>query len=182
MAQKHTLSLDIPETLNAKIFRVVDTSTYSTELGITCNRLQILLPGYLEEVILEILPNSENVFNACTLHLQDTNCDTALSELPDGIYTLRYSVAPNDKVWVEYNHLRVAQAMNIYYNILCSINLSGCEPLPAEREKLNKLRLLKMMLDGAKAKVEFCHNPEQGQAIYNYAKKQLDKLNCTYCN
>jgi len=89
MAQKHILSLDIPETLNAKIFRVVDTSTYSTELGITCNRLQILLPGYLEEVVLEILPNSENVFNACTLHLQDTNCDTALSELPDGIYTLR---------------------------------------------------------------------------------------------
>ena len=182
MAQKHILSLDIPETLNTKIFRVVDTSTYSTELGITCNRLQILLPGYLEEVVLEILPNSENVFNACTLHLQDTNCDTALSELPDGIYTVRYSVAPNDKVWVEYNHLRIAQALNVYYNILCSINLTGAEPLPAEKEKLNKLRMLKMMLEGAKAKVEFCHNPEQGQLIFNYAKKQLDKLNCTYCN
>jgi hypothetical protein len=182
MAQKHILSLDIPETLNTKIFRVVDTSTYSTDLGITCNRLQILLPGYLEEVILEILPNSENVFNACTLHLQDTNCDTALSELPDGIYTIRYSVAPNDKVWIEYNYLRIAQTLNTYYNILCSINLTGAEPLATEKEKLNKLRMLKMMLEGAKAKVEFCNNPEQGQLIFNYAKKQLDKLNCTYCN
>jgi hypothetical protein len=182
MAQKHILSLDIPETLNTKIFRVVDTSTYSTNLGITCNRLQILLPGYLEEVILEILPNSENVFNACTLHLQDTNCDTALSELPDGIYTIRYSVAPNDKVWIEYNYLRIAQTLNTYYNILCSINLTGAEPLATEKEKLNKLRMLKMMLEGAKAKVEFCNNPEQGQLIFNYAKKQIDKLNCTYCN
>jgi len=182
MAQKHILSLDIPETLNTKIFRVVDTSTYSTDLGITCNRLQILLPGYLEEVILEILPNSENVFNACTLHLQDTNCDTALSELPDGIYTIRYSVAPNDKVWIEYNYLRIAQTLNTYYNILCSINLTGAEPLATEKEKLNKLRMLKMMLEGAKAKVEFCNNPEQGQLIFNYAKKQIDKLNCTYCN
>jgi hypothetical protein len=182
MAQKHILSLDIPETLNTKIFRVVDTSTYSTDLGITCNRLQILLPGYLEEVILEILPNSENIFNACTLHLQDTNCDTALSELPDGIYTIRYSVAPNDKVWIEYNYLRIAQTLNTYYNILCSINLTGAEPLATEKEKLNKLRMLKMMLEGAKAKVEFCNNPEQGQLIFNYAKKQIDKLNCTYCN
>jgi len=182
MAQKHILSLDIPETLNAKIFRVVDTSTYSTTLGITCNRLQILLPGYLEEVTLEILPNSQNVFNACTLHLQDTNCNTALSELPDGIYTLRYSVAPNDKVWIEYNYLRIAQTLNTYYNILCSINLTGAEPLATEKEKLNKLRMLKMMLEGAKAKVEFCNNPQQGQLIFNYAKKQIDKLNCTYCN
>lgn len=182
MAQKHILSLDIPETLNTKIFRVVDTSTYSTDLGITCNRLQILLPGYLEEVILEILPNSENVFNACTLHLQDTNCDVALSQLPDGIYTIRYSVAPNDKVWIEYNYLRIAQTLNTYYNILCSINLTGAEPLAGEKEKLNKLRMLKMMLEGAKAKVEFCNNPQQGQLIFNYAKKQLDKLNCTYCN
>jgi hypothetical protein len=182
MAQKHILSLDIPETLNTKIFRVVDTSTYSTDLGITCNRLQILLPGYLEEVILEILPNSENVFNACTLHLQDTNCDAALSELPDGIYTVRYSVAPNDKVWIEYNYLRISQTLNTYYNILCSINLTGAEPLATEKEKLNKLRMLKMMLEGAKAKVEFCNNPEQGQLIFNYAKKQIDKLNCTYCN
>lgn len=182
MANKHILSLDIPDTLNINVLRVVDTSVYSTDLAVACPTLQILVPGYTDPVQVTMVTGGETIITACSLGIQSTNCGTLQSELPDGIYVIRYSVAPNDKVYVEYNYLRVTAAMNKYYNIFCNINLSGCEPLSPEKEKLNKLRLLRSMLDGAKAKVEYCHNADQGMAIYNYASKQLDKLSCTYCN
>lgn len=179
---KHILSLDIPETLNTQILRVTDTSVYSDELAVACPTLQVLTPGAAEEVTLDFNTNVENIFTACTLELQLTDCDTVLTDLPDGVYTLRYSVAPNDKVFVEYVHLRMTKALKLYYDILCNINLSGCEPLKEQKDKLNTLRLYKTMLDGAKAKVEFCHNVEVGVAIYNYVYSKLQKLSCTYCS
>lgn len=179
---KHILSLDIPETLNTQILRVIDTSVYSDELAVACPTLQVLTPGAAEEVTLDFNTNAENIFTACTLQLQLTDCDTVLTDLPDGAYTLRYSVAPNDKVFVEYVHLRMTKALKLYYEILCNINLSGCEPLKEQKDKLNTLRLYKTMLDGAKAKVEYCHNVEVGVAIYNYVYSKLQKLSCTYCS
>ena len=38
---KHVLSLEIPDTMNKCIFRVVDTSVYATGIPITCPLLQI---------------------------------------------------------------------------------------------------------------------------------------------
>jgi len=182
MANKHILSLDIPDTLNLNVLRVVDTSVYSTELAVACPTLQILVPGFTEPVTVTMVQGGETLLTACSLNIQLTDCTTQQSSLPDGIYVIRYSVAPNDKVFVEYNYLRITSAMNKYYKIFCDVNLSGCEPLQPERDKLNRLRLLRSMLDGAKAKIEFCHNADQGMAIYNYALAQLDKLSCTYCN
>lgn len=182
MANKHILSLDIPDTLNLNVLRIVDTSIYSPDLAVACPTLQILVPGYTDPVTLTVTEGTETLVTACMLGIQSTNCDTVPVALSDGIYVIRYSVAPNDKVFVEYNYLRITAAVNKYYNIFCNVNLSGCEPLPPEKEKLTKLRLLRTMLDGAKAKVEFCHNADQGMAIYNYALAQLDKLSCTYCN
>lgn len=179
---KHILSLDIPETLNTQILRVTDTSVYSDELAVACPTLQVLTPGAAEEVTLDFNTNAENIFTACTLQLQLTDCDTVLTDLPDGAYILRYSVAPNDKVFVEYVHLRMTKALKLYYEILYNINLSGCEPLKEQKDKLNTLRLYKTMLDGAKAKVEYCHNVEVGVAIYNYVYSKLQKLSCTYCS
>lgn len=181
MANKHILSLDIPETLNVNIMRVVDTSVYSEILNTACGKLQILVPGYTEAVTLNLTPGYDLIISACTLGIQSSDCNTKQVPLPDGVYTIRYSVAPNDKVFVEYNYLRIAKAMSTYYSLLCDINLSGCEPLAPEKERLNKLRLLRTMLDGAKAKVEYCHKTDQGMAIYNYVVTQLDKLACKYC-
>lgn len=179
---KHILSLEIPETLNAKILRIADTSVYSDILEVACPTLQILTPGATDAVSMEITTGGEKIITACDLGLQLTDCETTLTELPDGIYSIRYSVAPNDKVYVEYSHLRMSKAIKLYYDIYCSINLSGCEPLKEEKDKLHTLRLYKSMLEGAKAKVEFCHNPDEGIAIYNYVYSKLQKISCTYCS
>ena len=101
--------------------------------------------------------------------------------IPDGIYTIRYSVAPNASVNVTYYHLRTTVILNDYYKELCKVQLAQCEPTPDVVQKLKDLRYIKSLIDAAKAKVEYCHANEQGNDMYNYAKELLNKFKTGCC-
>jgi hypothetical protein len=101
--------------------------------------------------------------------------------LPDGIYVIKYSVSPNDQVFVEYNHMRISYALNRYYKTLCDVDANACEPPLRTKQRLEALGLIKMYLEAAKAKVEYCHEPQKGMSLYNYALKLLNKLDCVNC-
>lgn len=88
---------------------------------------------------------------------------------------INYSVAPNTSVFVEYNHLRTTQTTNKYFNLLCDLEMSSCEPGADVKEKLEELRLIKGFIDAAKAKVEYCHEPQAGMELLIYAQKRLNK-------
>ncbi len=181
---KHTLSLDVLDTLNEAILRIVDTSVYDTIVPIECPILSITAPGFNYSVEFDsstILPGFSKIFTACDLELQTANCGTKFSKLPDGIYIIKYSVSPNDTVYVEYNYLKVSGLMNYYQRVLCELDASACEPLPEVANKLELLRKIKMYIEAAKAKVEICLEPSKGIELYGYAKKLLSKFNCSSC-
>jgi len=183
---KHTLSLNIPTVLNECIIRIEDTSVYATDttgciLPIDCPQLEILAPGFSEAISIDVTTGFTLNLTACDIGLQIHQCGYEFNSLPDGVYTIRYSVAPNDYVYVEYNHLRITNALIKYNNILCELDVSNCEPSHEIKEKLKELRLIRMLLDAAKAKVEFCHTPSHGMDLYEYAMKRLNKLDCTVC-
>ncbi|MHA2402846.1 MAG: hypothetical protein ACXADH_07635 [Candidatus Kariarchaeaceae archaeon] len=179
---KHVVSIETPDTLNQCILRVVDTSIYSDKVPVECATLEVLLPGFTCASSLDATAGFCNWnITACDLGIQTTNCGTTFDILPDGVYVLKYSIAPNEYVYAEYNHLRITNALLKYQDILCELDLSSCEPSAVVQDKLHKLRMIKMMLDAAKAAVEFCHNPSRGMDIYEYAYKQLDKMACTVC-
>lgn len=183
MAQ-HVLSLEAPDTLNKCILRIVDTSVYNTMIAVSCPNLQITLPGFNQPAVFsEPIASPGFMLNltACDLGIQSVNCGTVYNDLPDGIYIIRYSVSPNDVVYVEYNHLRITKALWKYNNILCDLDIADCDPPEIVKKKLNTLRLIRMYLDAAKAQVEICHRPEKGMQLYNYAVKLLDKMTCTTC-
>jgi len=176
MATKHQLSLELPESNNIKVFRVFDTSIYATGMTIDCGTLRITSPGFNLPVSIETLPNFNLVLSACSLGLQRTSCGENFQNIPDGIYVINYSVSPNSSVFVEYNHLRTAQTMNQYYNILASLELAACDPEPEIKEKLAELRMIKSFIEAARGKVEYAHEPEAGMELFSYAKKRLSKL------
>ncbi len=181
----HSLSLEAPDTMNSCVLRVVDTSSYMTGVTVKCPWLYITLPGFTQPVIFTenttpaITPGFIFNFTACQLGIQTVNCGTSFSNLSDGIYILKYSVSPNDQVFVEYNHLRITCALKTYQAILCEIDLGTCDPPASVKAKLEKLRLAKMYLDAAKAQVEVCHHPDKGMELYKYAVKLLNKLSCS---
>jgi len=77
--------------------------------------------------------------------------------------------------------MRITQAMNKYYNVLCSLDANACDPPLQIKQKLEELRFIKMYLDAAISKVEFCHEPQKGMTLYNYALKLLNKMDCVNC-
>jgi len=182
MASKHQLSLELPDTNNIKVIRIFDTSIYAEGLGKDCGILSITSPGYNLPVNIEMLPGFNATLTACTLGIQKTGCSEAVQPLPDGIYTIRYSVSPNSAVYVEYLHLRVTQTNNRYHNLLCELEMAACEPDADVKEQLAELRLIKSFIDAAKAKVEYCHDGDAGMELLLYAKKRLDKITNNLCS
>ena len=179
MPNKHQLSLEVPDTNNCSVFRVFDTSIYSSLLDVTCATLQITSPGFNEPVSIEVLPNFNLVLNGCTLGIQTQGCGSVSELMPDGIYNIRYSVSPNSEVYVEYNYLRICMTLNKYFNYLCQVELAACEPEADVKEQLEELRLIKSFLDAAKVKVEYCENPQEGMELFMYAQARLQKFGGT---
>lgn len=175
MASKHQLSLELPETNNIKVLRLFDTSYYADDLTVDCGKLLITSPGFNMPRVIDVLPQFNLVLNACSLGLQQSGCGDHSEVIPDGIYKINYSVSPNNNVFVEYQHLRVVQTLNKWYNLLSQLEMSGCEPDADIKEQLNELRLIRSFIDAAKAKVEYAHELEAGMELLLYAQKRLNK-------
>ena len=109
MAEKHILSLEIPTVSNCEVLCVKDTSQYTTKLEVDCSELLITMPGFTAPVLIKVDEKFDLCLNACVLALQKVDCGKKRTKLPDGVYVVRYSVSPNDKVYVEYNHLRITR-------------------------------------------------------------------------
>ena len=176
----HVLSLEIPTVSNSCIMKIFDTSVYSPLVGIFRPRLFITAPGF-SPAELHFVPESTPTITACDLELQMQNCGQSYEALPDGIYVVKYAIDPDCKVYVEYNHLRITCALNQYEKILCDIDAADCDPPAKVKEKLRDLRLIRMYLDAAKAKIEVCHKSQEGMTLFNYAVKLLNKLDCKNC-
>lgn len=178
----HVLSLEVPDVMNPCIIKVFDTSVYASNMPVVCPILAITVPGFNYSSEISVLDGFSATITACDLGLQATGCDLSeYANLPDGIYIIKYSVSPNDAVYVEYNHMRITQALMKYQKVLCQLELSDCDPPAEVKEKLNKLRTIKMYLEAAKAKVEICHEPDKGMRLYKYALKLLSKMTCKNC-
>jgi hypothetical protein len=177
----HVLSLEVPTVMNPCILSIVDTSVYSTIVPVTCPTLNVTVPGFTYSNQLDFTPGTSVILTACDLQLQTQDCGSVYTDIPDGIYIIKYSVSPNDIVYVEYNHLRITKALIRYNKALCRLDLAACDPTVKVKERLNQLHLIKMYLDAAKAKVEFCHEAQKGMTLYNYAIKLLNKIDCVNC-
>jgi hypothetical protein len=177
----HILSLEVPTVMNPCILKIFDTSVYTPLLPVTCPTLNITVPGFGYSVQLDTTQDFVETITACDLQLQTTDCGTVTVDIPDGVYIIKYSVSPNETVYVEYNHMRITQALNKYYNVLCDVDANACDPPFKIKQRLEELRLIFMYLQAAKGKVEFCHEPQKGMSLYNYALKLLNKLTCTNC-
>ena len=185
---KHALSLHIPNTMNDWSLTIQDTSVYTDLIPISCPTLQILVPGFVNAVTVNdesmpvpLEPRFTRTFTACDLDLQTQSCGTRFDCLPDGIYVIKYSVSPNDIVYVEYNHLRIVKALKMWNEKLCELELAPCDPPSEKLAKLEHLMKIKAYLEAAVNKVEFCHKPKEGMDLYNYALQLLKKLDCSTC-
>lgn len=176
---QHILSLFFPPVTNEGILLIQDTSTYDKLLQVTCPNLQITPPGYSIPASINPLNSEFNLtMNACTLGITPINsCAQFLPNLPDGIWNVRYSVSPNDYVWVDYIYMRTTKAMNRYIDLLCMLNMSACLPDTELQYILSQLDIIHNYIVSAKGTAEGCnHDAESGINQLRYANALMDKM------
>ena len=178
MASKHILSLEIPAVSNCDLLCIKDTSQYSSELAVDCEELLITLPGFSVPVLIKVDKDFDMCLTACTMALQTTGCGTTQENIPDGVYIIKYSVSPNSKVYVEYNHLRVTRLLTTYYEVLCDLEVQACQPESEKQSLLAEMSYIRTVIDAAVANVEYCQSAAHGMQLYNYAKSRLNKISC----
>lgn len=179
---QHKLSLEVPNILNNCIMRIVDTSIYTELIPVKCTQLLITIPGFSSSYFVEnIFKDFSLNLTACDLSIQKINCGKDYNDLPDGVYAIKYSVSPNDIVYVEYNHLRITKALNKLQKIYCSLDLENCESTPEKKKKISDARLINDFLMAAKANVETCRQASKGLELYKEAMRMIDKINCLKC-
>lgn len=169
------LGLQVIETGDPRTLRIVDNSVYSPGITVSCEQLHITPPGFTYPAAFEVDKGFNSLFTSENLGL--TSANSAISDLPDGIYILRYSINPNEKMWVEYYHLRNTAQIKLYNELLCRLDLQPCDTVSKDLEaNLKATYTAKMYMDAAKAMVEYCNAPKQGIALYEYATKLLEKI------
>ena len=186
MAAKHILSLEVLNVSNTKYLSIKDTSKYADGLGTDCAELLITPPAPAgtntkKTSIIEVKPGFDLNVTACAMNLQLMSCNEIRTDIPDGVYTIRYQLSPHNKTYVEYNFLRTTALMKMYYEKLCALDIGACEPDSTRKQLLLEMNTIKMLIDGAKSKVEYCSQPAAGEELFEYARKKLERITCKQC-
>jgi len=183
---KHQLFLNFPEHCNEGIFRVEDSSIYAgapSPSG-SCFTLEITPPGFTSPTVIQgLLPGFELFLNACQIGIQALGCEDNCPIIQDGIYHVRYSLSPNDKVYVEYNVFRIMHFLNKWYKASCWINDTACSPSNDNLVLIRELQLIHNQVLTAQHLCEDLHDYETAMEMYKYAYKQLLNISrgCSSC-
>lgn len=177
---KHILGIDVIPTNNEQILHLFDTSMYAEGLGITCRNLEIIIPGFRNEKVINTVAYFNLALNAVDLGIIGS-ASSELPALPDGIYHIKYSVSPADKVYVEFDHLRTVSFNKDIFLYRCKLNLGSCTPSTEIHKSLRDINEVEDYLKSAIAAVEYCEDSDVGIELYFYAKKLFDRLSKKFC-
>lgn len=179
-----TSNLEIQEVsgTSCKTLRLADASSYNPDITPENGVLEVTPPGFGCAVSFSVSPGFNFVLNSSTLRIVPAVTSNDLLDLPDGVYVYRYSIKPNDKLFVEYNSLRECQLLHKFYLSVCQLFDERIRITKREfEEKRRNLIWIKELIDSAKYKVEECNEVHEGLQLYNEANRLLDRKNSCFC-
>lgn len=167
---------------DCKFLRIADNSYYNPNVTIENPILEITVPGFDCAAILTVSPGFNQLLNSSTLKIAGSTAFGSLLVLPDGPYYIRYSIKPNDKLFVNYTLFRVCQITQRYLKAVCSLFDGQCEISKADFEKKRKdLIWIKELIDASKAMAEECGEATKAIELYNEANRLLTGINDCGC-
>lgn len=166
------LSFDIIDTHDFKTLGIVDTSWYNPLITIETPTIEILPPGHTNAVSPFFMVKALNVYNSNGVGITHASCEEELQVLPDGIWKIKYSICPNDKLFIEKYFLRTDLLRCRYDQAFLTLDLKDKESLKSD--KMKKLNEIETYIIGAHAAIND-QNPKDAQDFYNKADKLLSK-------
>ena len=169
------LDIYIEKILNSKLLIVKDASYYNSDVAVTNAKLDLQYPNSNEYVNIPVGKNFSYIINSNTIGLTNVTNSEALSDLPDGIWTIKYSICPNDELYVEYTFLRNIKQLIKYHNLFCQIEIDKCNK-KQYLEDLKKIREIKDLIDAAQYLADDCGKYEKSIELYNEAEEMLNEF------
>jgi hypothetical protein len=165
------LNFDITDTHDFKTLGIVDTSWYNPDIIVETPTIEILPPGYTYAVSPFYMIKALNVYNSNGVGITKASCEEELVDLPDGLWKVKYSICPNDKLFIEKFFLRIDKLQCKYDQAFLSLDLKGD---PADREKVRKLKEVEFYMQGA-ISASNNQNAKDAHDFYLKAEKLLSK-------
>jgi hypothetical protein len=128
--------------------------------------------------------NNYTAINSNSLGLTKASNVQSMVDLPDGIYYLKYSIQPHEKVFVEYTFFRTAALRCRLQQAIVTVDMSLCENYENSiNADLKQLMIAEFHLRSAEANINDVKSNEL-LANKHYAKAQeiIDKIltGCSY--
>ena len=172
------LQLDIlvVPTYSVLTLGVADASVYPTNPPTVLSpSIEIEIPGFGTK-ILPFVPNQLNVFTSSDLGITEVGHNQAL---PDGVYRLKYSVAPAYANYVEKTIIRVDRLQEKFDNAFLQLNMMECDRALKKQSSVT-LNTINFFIQGAIAAANNCAEYDSN-TLYAQADNMLNnflKSNC----
>lgn len=175
------LYLEIRGNFNGKSLVIKDVSAYNENLPVECGQLSIKVPGFNRIKYYDVLKGFEKIVNLSNLEIQIVNDYSNLNNLPDGAYHIKYSINPNDKLYVEYIYYNIFNLQRKYFTKLHCFMENKCELSRKEQLlKIDELYKISNMIDMIKITAEDCGDIQNADLLYNECVDLINKFYCDY--
>jgi hypothetical protein len=156
-------------TYNVNTLCIVDASVYPTDPpAVISPTIEITPPGF-SLAVLPFTIDSFNIFTSVNLGISDET-----QPLPDGIYHLKYSIAPAYENFVEKTILKVDKLQEKFDEAFMKLDIMECAG-PLRTQGKVDLTTIDFFIQGAIAAANNCATVE-AMKLYH----QADKLLCAF--
>lgn len=165
-----TLNLDflVVPTYNTLTLGVIDASTYPTNPPeVTSPSMQITPPGF-EPAIIPFNVDDYNIFTSSNLGITEVGVN---QPLPDGVYHIKYSVAPAYDNYVEKSIMRTDRIQEKFDEAFMQLDMMVCDGAIKKQAKEN-LSSIYFFIQGSIAAANNCAIVESIK-LYNQADNML---------
>lgn len=168
------LDITLMDTYSLKTMGIADISMYPNGYNISNSTIEVTAPGF-KKVAIQFNPKSVNIINSNSINLTCSLSYEGLASLPDGIYTLRYSISPNQTNFVEKSFMRIEQLECKYATAFLYLDLDDTSFKETHKGKLKKLDLAKIFMKGSIAAVNECDHL-LGIKLYKKAQEIIEDI------
>ena len=167
MAANLQLDIIVPPSYSVNILAITDASIYPDSPPlISAPTIEIEVPNFGKK-ILPFVPLDTNIFGSDTLGITD------------GIYHLKYSVAPAYLNFVEKTIMRIDRLQEKFDNAFLQLDMMECDMALKTQASIN-LNTINFFIQGALAAANNCAEVE-ALKLYKQADDMLDTFSKSNC-
>ncbi len=161
-----------------KLIGIRDASSYNEDIEVQCPIIVIQAPGYTTTYTIDFTPGSFQPINSNNIGITKTSRYQDLVDLPDGVWYIKYSIQPHEKLYTEHLFYRTSQLRCSFYQALLSVDMnttSGYKELM--NDQLEQLMIADFHIKSAEANLNSSTSNELlANKHYTKAKEIIEKI------